>query len=396
MKIYVDNAATTKMSPAAIQAMLPCFDLIYGNPSSLHSVGQQAAEALYEARTQIAACLGCHPKEIIFTSGGSEADNQAILSAAKIGSRKGKKHILSTPIEHHAVLHALQKLQKEGFSVEYLPVNNLGEVTPEQVADAIRPDTALVTVMYANNEIGTILPIPEISRLCRERQVLFHTDAVQAVGHIPIHVKQQEIPLLSLSAHKFHGPKGTGVLYAQKGTPVASLIEGGGQEGGRRAGTENVPAILGMAAALKEACLHMEENSAKVTALQSKLMEGLLQIPHSALNGSPTHRLPGNVNICFEGIDGERLLLALDQQGICASAGSACTSSSADPSHVLRAIGLPRELARASLRISLCETNTAEEVETIIHAVTQTVASLRSCSPLWNDKVEGRKPFLLK
>ncbi|MDO5538611.1 MAG: cysteine desulfurase family protein [Eubacteriales bacterium] len=396
MKIYVDNAATTKMSPAAIQAMLTCFDRIYGNPSSLHSIGQQAADAVYEARTQIAACLGCHPKEIIFTSGGSEADNQAILTAARIGARKGKKHILSTPIEHHAVLHTLQRLQKEGFSIEYLPVNSFGEITPKQVADAIRPDTALVTVMYANNEIGTILPVPEIGRLCARRQVLFHTDAVQAVGHLPIHVKQQEIQMLSLSAHKFHGPKGIGVLYAQKGIPVASLIEGGGQEGGRRAGTENVPAILGMAAALKESCLHMEENSSKVSSLRSRLLDGLLQIPHSALNGSPDCRLPGNINICFEGIEGERLLLALDQQGICASAGSACTASSADPSHVLRAIGLPHELARGSLRISLCADNTIEEIEKVIGAVTQAVASLRDHSPLWKEKCEGLKPFLLK
>lgn len=396
MKIYADNAATTKMSPAAIAAMLPCFDRIYGNPSSLHSIGQQAADILYDSRSRIAACLGCHPKEIIFTSGGSEADNQAILSAAKIGLRKGKKHILSTPIEHHAVLHTLDKLKKQGFSIEYLPVNEQGEVDTAQAAEAIRPDTALVTVMYANNEIGTILPVPEISRLCAKRQVLFHTDAVQAVGHIPIHVKQMEIPLLSLSAHKFHGPKGIGVLYARKGIPVASLIEGGGQEGGRRAGTENVPAIAGMAAALEEACLHMEENSAKVSAMQSRLSEGLLRIPHSSLNGSPDHRLPGNVNICFEGIQGEQLLLALDQRGICASAGSACTSSSADSSHVLRAVGLPHELARASLRLSLCETNTMDETEAIIDAVTEAVAALRSRSPLWKEKCQGIKPFLLK
>lgn len=395
MEIYADNAATTRISQTALRAMLPYFDCFYGNPSSLHSVGQKAAEALYDARIRIASCLGCQPKEIIFTSGGSEADNQALLSAARIGLRKNKKHIISTPFEHHAILHTLQKLEKEGFEIELLPVNSYGELTPSQVADAVRPDTALVTIMYANNEIGTILPIPEIASLCKEKQVLFHTDAVQAVGHLPINVKQQNISMLSLSAHKFHGPKGIGVLYVSKNIPAVNLIEGGGQEYGRRAGTENVPAIIGMAAALEEACLHMEENHARVSGLQSRLIQGLSCIPHSALNGSRTSRLPGNINMCFEGVRGEQLLLALDKQGICASAGSACTSGSADPSHVLKSIGLPHELAGNSIRFSLCETNTTEEVDAIIRAVTRSVDDLRSQSPLWKEKAEGRRDFLL-
>ena len=396
MKIYVDNAATTRMCPAAIQAMIPCFDQIYGNPSSPHSIGQQASDILYQARKDIASCLGCTPKEIIFTSGGSESDNQAILTAARIGLRKNKKHILTTPIEHHAVLHTLEKLKKNGFIIEYLPVDSMGQVDPEKAAAAIRPDPALVPVMYANNEIGTLLPVNDLADICAEKEVLFHTDAVQAAGHLPIHVKKQNIPLLSLSAHKFHGPKGIGVLYARKGIPVTSLIEGGGQENGHRAGTENVPAIAGMAAALKEACLHMEKNHSKVSAMQYRLISGLLKIPHSALNGSPDKRLPGNINVCFEGISGEQLLLALDEQGICASAGSACTSSQADPSHVLRAIGLPQELARASLRLSLCETNTMEEMDTIISVVSRSVEQLRSASPLWKEKKQGIKPFILK
>ena len=343
MTIYTDNAATTKMSDTALAAMLPCLQDNYGNPSSLHSVGQRAAEALQGARETVARCLGCDPKEIIFTSGGSEADNQAIISAARWGALKGKKHIISTAFEHHAVLHTLKKLEKEGFEVELLPVGTTGTITPEQVAAAIRPDTALVTIMYANNEIGSILPIAEIGAVCREKGVIFHTDAVQAAGHLHIDVKAQNIDMLSLSGHKFHGPKGSGVLYARKGIPLVNIIEGGAQERGKRAGTENLPAIVGMAAALQEACDHIDENAAKVSALRDKLISGLSKIPHSALNGDPVHRLPGNVNFCFEGIEGESLLLLLDAKGICASSGSACTSGSLDPSHVLLAIGRPHE-----------------------------------------------------
>ena len=396
MTIYTDNAATTRMSDTAVAAMLPCLQGNYGNPSSLHSVGQQAAEALQGARETVAKCLGCDPKEIIFTSGGSEADNQAIISAARFGALKGKKHILSTAFEHHAVLHTLKKLEKEGFEVELLPVGELGTVTPEQVAKAIRPDTALVTIMYANNEIGSILPIPEIGAVCKEKGVLFHTDAVQAAGHLPIDVKAQHIDMLSLSGHKFHGPKGSGVLYAKKGIPLVNVIEGGAQERGKRAGTENLPAIVGMAAALKEACDHIDENAAKVTALRDKLIAGLSQIPHSVLNGDPVHRLPGNVNLCFEGIEGESLLLLLDAKGICASSGSACTSGSLDPSHVLLAIGRPHEVAHGSLRLSLCEWNTEEEVDVILREVPRVVDYLRNMSPMWKDLVSGKKPFMLK
>ena len=333
--IYADNAATTQMSRAAIDAMLPYLETIYGNPSSLHSVGQQAAGALLSARDRIAKCLNASPREIYFTSGGSEADNQAILSAARLGERKGKKHIISTAFEHHAVLHTLQKLEKEGFAVELLPVGPIGTVTAQQVKDAIREDTCLISVMYANNEIGSILPIREIGAVCREAGVLFHTDAVQAAGHLPIDVKAQNIDLLSLSAHKFHGPKGTGVLYARQGVFLTSLIEGGAQERGKRAGTENIPAIMGMAAALEDACAHIDENAKRVSALRDRLIDGLSKIPHSALNGDPVNRLPGNVSFCFEGIEGESLLLLLDAKGICASSGSACTSGSLDPSHVL-------------------------------------------------------------
>ena len=358
MTIYTDNAATTRMSDTAVAAMLPCLQGNYGNPSSLHTVGQRANEALQSARETVARCLGCDPKEIIFTSGGSEADNQAIISAARFGALKGKKHILSTAFEHHAVLHTLKKLEKEGFEVELLPVGTTGTITPEQVAAAIRPDTALVTIMYANNEIGSILPIPEIGAVCKEKGVLFHTDAVQAAGHLHIDVRAQNIDMLSLSGHKFHGPKGSGVLYARKGIPLVNIIEGGAQERGKRAGTENLPAIVGMAAALQEACDHIDENAAKVSALRDKLIAGLSKIPHSALNGDPVHRLPGNVNFCFEGIEGESLLLLLDAKGICASSGSACTSGSLDPSHVLLAIGRPHEVAHGSLRLSLCEWNT--------------------------------------
>ena len=395
MTIYTDNAATTKMSDTALAAMLPCLQDNYGNPSSLHSVGQRAAEALQGARETVARCLGCDPKEIIFTSGGSEADNQAIISAARWGALKGKKHIISTAFEHHAVLHTLKKLEKEGFEVELLPVGTTGTITPEQVAAAIRPDTALVTIMYANNEIGSILPIAEIGAVCREKGVIFHTDAVQAAGHLHIDVKAQNIDMLSLSGHKFHGPKGSGVLYARKGIPLVNIIEGGAQERGKRAGTENLPAIVGMAAALQEACDHIDENAAKVSALRDKLISGLSKIPHSALNGDPVHRLPGNVNFCFEGIEGESLLLLLDAKGICASSGSACTSGSLDPSHVLLAIGRPREVAHGSLRLSLCEWNTEEEVDIILQEVPRIVEYLRNMSPMWKDLVSGKKPFML-
>ena len=395
MTIYTDNAATTKMSDTALAAMLPCLQDNYGNPSSLHSVGQRAAEALQGARETVARCLGCDPKEIIFTSGGSEADNQAIISAARWGALKGKKHIISTAFEHHAVLHTLKKLEKEGFEVELLPVGTTGTITPEQVAAAIRPDTALVTIMYANNEIGSILPIAEIGAVCREKGVIFHTDAVQAAGHLHIDIKAQNIDMLSLSGHKFHGPKGSGVLYARKGIPLVNVIEGGAQERGKRAGTENLPAIVGMAAALQEACDHIGENAAKVSALRDKLISGLSKIPHSALNGDPVHRLPGNVNFCFEGIEGESLLLLLDAKGICASSGSACTSGSLDPSHVLLAIGRPHEVAHGSLRLSLCEWNTEEEVDIILREVPRIVEYLRNMSPMWKDLVSGKKPFML-
>lgn len=393
--IYADNAATTKMSPVALAAMLPALEDNYGNPSSLHSVGQHAAELLQSAREAMARCLNCKPREILFTSGGSEADNQALLSAAELGRLKGKKHIISTAFEHHAILHTLKKLEKEGFEVELLPVGPIGTVTAQQVADAIRPDTCLVTTMYANNEIGSILPIAEIGAVCREKGVLFHTDAVQAAGHLHINVNEQNIDMLSLSGHKFHGPKGTGVLYARQGIPLTNIIEGGAQERGKRAGTENVPGIMGLAAALKEACDHIDENAAKVSALRDQLIAGLSQIPHSALNGDPVHRLPGNVNFCFEGIEGESLLLLLDQAGICASSGSACTSGSLDPSHVLLAIGRPHEVAHGSLRLSLCEWNTQEDVDHILKEVPRIVAYLRSISPVWKDLVGGKKQFML-
>ncbi len=393
--VYADNAATTQMSRTAIEAMLPYMETIYGNPSSLHSVGQQAAEALQSARERVAKCLNASPREIYFTSGGSEADNQAILSAARLGERKGKKHIISTAFEHHAVLHTLKKLEKEGFEVELLPVGPTGTVTAQQVKDAIREDTCLVTVMYANNEIGSILPVAEIGRVCREAGVLFHTDAVQAAGHIPIDVKAQSIDMLSLSAHKFHGPKGIGLLYARQGVPLTSLIEGGAQERGKRAGTENIPAIMGMAAALEEACAHIDENAGKVSALRDRLIAGLSNIPHSALNGDPVNRLPGNVSFCFEGIEGESLLLLLDAKGICASSGSACTSGSLDPSHVLLAIGRPHEVAHGSLRLSLCEWNSDEDVDRILEAVPEVVSYLRGMSPMWKDLISGRKSFIL-
>ena len=396
MFIYADNAATTKTSRTAINAMLPYFDEIYGNPSSLHSAGQKAAEALCSFREEAATLLNCTPREIYFTSGGSEADNQAIISAARIGEKNGKKHIISTAFEHHAVLHTLEKLKKEGFDVELLDVHEYGNISPEQVKNAIRDDTCLVTVMFAINEMGSVLPIKEKGADCPEKGVIFHTDAVQAAGHLHIDVKEQNIDMLSLSAHKFHGPKGVGILYAKKGIALTNIIEGGAQERGKRAGTENLVGIAGMTAALKEAEEHLDENALKVSALRDRLIDGLSKIPHSALNGTKENRLPGNVNFCFEGIEGEGLLLLLDEKGICASSGSACTSGSLDPSHVLLAIGRPHEIAHGSLRLSLCETNTEEEVDYIIESVKSVVERLRAMSPLWRDKENGKKPFLLK
>ena len=396
MRIYADNAATTKMSKAAIEAMLPCLDENYGNPSSLHTVGQRAAESLLSARERIAACLGCTAREITFTSGGSEADNQALVSAAHWGLRKGKKHIVSTAFEHHAVLHTLDALKKQGFEVTLLDVHENGLVTAQQVREAIRPDTCLVSVMFANNEVGTIQPIAEIGAVCRELGVPFHTDAVQAVGHVPVNVVEQNIDMLSLSAHKFHGPKGIGVLYVRKGTvPLENLIYGGAQERGKRAGTENIPAIMGMAAALEEAYAHMPENAARMTAVRDRLIEGLLKIPHTILNGDATQRLPGNVNVCFEGIEGESLLLLLDDKGVCASSGSACTSGSLDPSHVLLALGRPHEIAHGSLRLSISEENTLEDADYIVQAVTEVVTYLRNMSPVWRDLVEGKSQFVI-
>ena len=391
--IYVDNAATTKTSRTAIDAMLPYFDKIYGNPSSLHSVGQAAADALRKAREEAAEVLGCEPSEITFTSGGSEADNQALVSAAAIGARKGKKHIISTAFEHHAVLHTLKKLEKEGFEVTLLDVHENGMVSARQVADAIREDTCLVTVMYANNEIGSIQPIAEIGAVCREKGVIFHTDAVQAVGHIHINVKEENIDMLSLSAHKFHGPKGVGLLYARRGIRLTNIIEGGAQERGKRAGTENIPGIVGMVAALKEANANIDANAAKVSVLRDRLIAGLGKIPHSALNGDRTRRLPGNVSFCFEGIEGESLLLLLDAKGICASSGSACTSGSLDPSHVLLAIGRPHEVAHGSLRLTLSEENTQEEVDYIIEETTKVVKYLRELSPVWKELLSGERKF---
>ena len=389
MYIYADNAATTRMSDAAVAAMGPYFQEIYGNPSSLHSIGQRAAEALDDARGRIAACLGAQKQEIYFTSGGSEADNQALRSAADIGARRGKRHIISSAFEHHAVLHTLDKLRRDGFEIELLPVGPLGTVTAQQVADAIRPDTCLVSLMYANNEIGSILPIGEIDAVCREKGVLFHTDAVQAAGHLPIDVAAQQIDMLSLSAHKFHGPRGVGVLYCKKGVLLTPLINGGAQERGKRAGTENLAGIAGMAAALEDACAHMDENAAKVAAMRDQLIAGLSKIPHSVLNGDPVHRLPGNVHFCFEGIEGESLLLLLDEKGICASSGSACTSGSLDPSHVLLALGHTHEIAHGSLRLTLSADNTMEQMDTIVAAVTDVVDYLRNMSPLWRDKCCG-------
>ncbi len=393
--IYVDNAATTKVSKAAIQAMLDCLEEDYGNPSSLHGAGQRAAARLEQARAAMAQGLGCEPREIVFTSGGSEADNQAILSAAALGEKQGKRHIISTAFEHHAVLHTLERLSRRGFEIQLLEVGPLGTVTPEQVEKAIRPDTCLVTVMYANNEIGSILPIGEIGALCQARGVLFHTDAVQAAGHVPIRVREEHIDLLSLSAHKFHGPKGVGALYVRRGIPLINLIEGGSQERGRRAGTENLPGIAGMAAAFREACGQMKENGARVCALRDRLIQGLSQIPHAALNGDPVHRLPGNVSFCFEGVEGESLILLLDAKGICASAGSACASGALEPSHVLIAIGRPPEVAQSVLRISLSEYNTDEEVEQLLIHIPQTVETLRGMSSVWKQLCAGEKRFVL-
>lgn len=388
MNVYFDNAATTKMSQVALDAMIPCLETVYANASSLHTPGQKSKEVLEKAREEIAACIGAQPNEIYFTSGGSEADNQAIVSAAKWGARRNKKHIISTTFEHHAVLHTLQKLEKEGYEVTYLDVHENAIVQPEEVAAAIRPDTCLVTIMYANNEIGSIQPIAEIGAVCKEKGVYFHTDAVQAVGHLSINVKEQNIDMMSASAHKFHGPKGVGFLYARKGILLSNIIEGGAQERGKRAGTENIPAIVGMAAALKNVLAHQEENAAKMTALRDRLIDGLLTIPHSKLNGDRTKRLPGNVNFCFEGIEGESLLLMLDMKGIAASSGSACTSGSLDPSHVLLAIGLPHEIAHGSLRLTLGEDTTKEDLDYTLEQLKEIIGKLRDLSPLYEDFVK--------
>ena len=395
MKIYADNAATTKMSRTAINAMLPFLDECYGNPSSLYTAGQKAKEALEAARAETARCIGAEPREIVFTSGGSESDNQAILSAAFAGAQKCKKHIVSDAIEHHAVLHTLKKLEREGFEITLVPVGENGIVRVEDIKNALRDDTCLVSVMYANNEIGTIQPVKEIGAVCRERGVLFHTDAVQAVGHIPVDVGADNVDLLSASAHKFRGPKGTGFLYARRGVRLYNLIEGGAQERGRRAGTENVAGIVAMSAALKEACGNMGESAEKLCALRDRLIKGLSGIPHSALNGDAVRRLPSNVSFCFEGIEGESLLLLLDDKGICASSGSACTSGSLDPSHVLLAIGRVHDVAHGSLRLSLGEDATEEETDYIIDSVKEVVERLRGFSPVWRDLAAGKTKFIL-
>ena len=395
MNVYADNAATTKMSKIAIDAMVPYFDTIYGNPSSLHTPGQEAKEALEDARARVAKCLGCEPREIYFTSGGSEADNQAIISAARYGARKNKKHIISTAFEHHAVLHTLNKLENEGFEITLLDVKTNHNITAQQVKDAIREDTCLVTCVYGNNEIGSLLPVAEIGAVCKEADVPFHTDAVQAVGHVAIDVKAQNIDMLSLSAHKFHGPMGVGALYVRRGFPLTNLIDGGAQERGKRAGTENLPAIMGMAAALEDACANMEENNKKVTYLRDKLIAGLSQIPHCARNGDAKNCLPGIVSFCFEGIEGESLLLLLDAKGIAASSGSACTSGSLDPSHVLLAIGRVHDVAHGSLRLSLSHYNTEEEIDHILTAVPEVVSLLRNMSPVWRDLQNGVREYIL-
>ena len=394
MMIYADNAATTRLSKRALEAMLPYMERIYGNPSGLYRFAQEAKEALESARERIARCLGCEAREIIFTSGGSEADNQALISAAHLGERKGKKHIISTAFEHHAVLHTLEKLKKQGFEITLLEVHPNGIITPEQVSEAIREDTCLVSVMYANNEIGTIQPISEIGAVCRGKGVLFHTDAVQAAGHLHIDVQKQNIDLLSLSAHKFHGPKGIGALYSRRGIALENLISGGAQERGKRAGTENIPAIVGMAAALEEACAGIDQNAETLISLRNRLIAGLKIIPYGELNGDVEKRLPGNVNFCFEGIEGESLLLLLDDKGICASSGSACTSGSLDPSHVLLAIGRPHEVAHGSLRLTIGEDTTEEEIDYMVQSVSEVVTRLRSMSPFWRDLASGKRPHV--
>ena len=394
--IYADNAATTKTSAAAQKAMLDAMERFWGNPSSLHSPGQQAKEALQSARETVARAIGAQPREIYFTSGGSEADNQAIVSAAKMGARRGKKHLITTAIEHHAVLHTMDRLADEGFEVTLIPVDESGIVKAEDVAAAIREDTALVSIMFANNEIGTIQPIAEIGAVCREKKIPFHVDAVQAVGHLPVDVNAQNIDMLSLSGHKFHGPRGVGALYVRRGIPLLTFIHGGAQESGRRAGTENLPAIMGMAAALEDSCAHMEENDAHAAKLRDALIDGLSKIPHSALNGDRELRLPNNVNFCFEGIEGESLLLLLDDKGIAASSGSACTSGSLDPSHVLLAIGRPHEVAHGSLRLTLDRENTMEDVEEIIKATTEVVNYLRDISPVWKALQRGERNYVIQ
>lgn len=385
-RIYADNAATTKISQTAMKAMISAMENSYGNPSSIHQIGMAANDALQTAREQIARCLGCMPKEIFFTSGGTESDNQAIVSAAMLGAKQNKRHIISTAFEHHAVLHTLRRLKEQGFEIQLLDVGAEGNITAAQVEEAIRPDTCLVTVMFANNEIGSVLPIAEIGEACRAHGVLFHTDAVQAAGHIPVNVKKQNIDMLSLSAHKFHGPRGIGALYVKRGIELTSLMEGGGQERGKRPGTENLPAIMGMAAALKEECSLMEENAARVAAMRDRLLQGLFQIPYSILNGPRDNRLPGNVNFCFEGVSGESLLLLLDSKGICASSGSACASGALDPSHVLLALGLAPEIAQGSLRISLDISNTEEEIDYMLEVIPQVVEQLRGMSDDWRKK----------
>lgn len=385
-RIYADNAATTKISQTAMKAMISAMENSYGNPSSIHQIGMAANDALQTAREQIARCLGCMPKEIFFTSGGTESDNQAIVSAAMLGAKQNKRHIISTAFEHHAVLHTLRRLKEQGFEIQLLDVGAEGNITAAQVEEAIRPDTCLVTVMFANNEIGSVLPIAEIGEVCRAHGVFFHTDAVQAAGHIPVNVKKQNIDMLSLSAHKFHGPRGIGALYVKRGIELTSLMEGGGQERGKRPGTENLPAIMGMAAALKEECTLMEQNEAKVTAMRDRLIQGLSQIPYSILNGSREKRLPGNVNFCFEGVSGESLLLLLDSRGICASSGSACASGALDPSHVLLSLGLAPEIAQGSLRISLDISNTEEEIDYMLEVIPQVVEQLRGMSDDWRKK----------
>ena len=396
MQIYADNAATTRMSEAAIAAMTDCIRTFWGNPSSLYTIGQKAKDKLEEARAEIARIINAEPREILFTSGGSEADNQALLTAAMIGKKQGKTHIVSSMFEHHAILHTLKKLEDNGFTVTLLPVHESGIINTDELKATITDDTCLVTIMTANNEIGTIQPIAEIGAICRERGVFFHTDAVQAVGHIPIDVKAQNIDMLSASAHKFHGPKGVGFLYAKKGVRLSNLIEGGAQERGKRAGTENVPGILGMVAALREAAANMEEHNAHMAQVRDHLIKGLSEIPHSALNGAANPRLAGNVNFSFEGIEGESLLILLDQKGISSSSGSACTSGALDPSHVLLAIGRIHDVAHGSLRLSIGEDITMEEADYIIESVKEVVAHLRSFSPVWRDLMSGKKEFILK